>query len=272
MASYLYPPQVWKTLECTNIKIKSNNTYLVNHLGPFHPISCTNNKIKFVEGHLFAVCPTILHVNRKSSKSHHYSWREEGTHSPLEVSAIVALHVTVNEFRCYEVEIEEWEKAISHRQSNPGYLWLEPPVLCTFLYFCLITSKFISSVRQDALSIYSKKKTIQYGFFLDEENFPSAPNSVLTVVAGCVTEAISTICTVHIEDLWELVVVWLSWFSGRALAAQARGVLVSTPSGCQLFIFWVSFIIQSSNCYITLSSHGSIWVRVQCIFWSLDDM
>ena len=35
---------------------------------------------------------------------------------------------TVNEFRCYEVKTEESEKAGSHRESNPGHLWLEPPV------------------------------------------------------------------------------------------------------------------------------------------------
>ena len=28
------------------------------------------------------------------------------------------------------VKIEESEKAGSHRESNPGHLWLEPPVLC----------------------------------------------------------------------------------------------------------------------------------------------
>ena len=32
--------------------------------------------------------------------------------------------------RCYEVKIEESEKAGSRRESNPGHLWLEPPVLC----------------------------------------------------------------------------------------------------------------------------------------------
>ena len=32
-----------------------------------------------------------------------------------------------------------------------------------------------------------------------------------------------------------LVVVGLSWLSGRALAAQARGVLGSTPGGCRPF-------------------------------------
>ena len=34
----------------------------------------------------------------------------------------------INEFRCYEVKIEESEKAGSRRESNPGHLWLEPPV------------------------------------------------------------------------------------------------------------------------------------------------
>ena len=36
----------------------------------------------------------------------------------------------LNEFRCYEAKIEESEKAGSRRESNPGHLWLEPPVLC----------------------------------------------------------------------------------------------------------------------------------------------
>ena len=31
------------------------------------------------------------------------------------------------EFRCYEVKIK---KAGSHWESNPGHLWLEPPMLC----------------------------------------------------------------------------------------------------------------------------------------------
>ena len=32
--------------------------------------------------------------------------------------------------KCYEVKIEESEKASSHHESNPGHLWLELPVLC----------------------------------------------------------------------------------------------------------------------------------------------
>ena len=34
-----------------------------------------------------------------------------------------------------------------------------------------------------------------------------------------------------------LVVVWLSWLSGRVLVAQARGVLGSTPGDCRPFHF-----------------------------------
>ena len=33
------------------------------------------------------------------------------------------------QFRCYEAKLEESEKTGSHRESNPGHLWLEPPVL-----------------------------------------------------------------------------------------------------------------------------------------------
>ena len=35
------------------------------------------------------------------------------------------------------------------------------------------------------------------------------------------------------RGLWGLVVVRLSWLSSRAVVAQARGVLGSTPSGCR---------------------------------------
>ena len=34
------------------------------------------------------------------------------------------------EFRCYEAKMEESEKGGSRQESNPGHLWLEPPVLC----------------------------------------------------------------------------------------------------------------------------------------------
>ena len=99
---------------------------------------------------------------------------------------VSCLKLEINEVRCYEVQIEEQIRSDglipladsirpdliscdtgSHQESNPGHLWLEPPVL-------------------------------------------------------------------HIEDCegWWLSGV-LSWLSGRALAAQARGVLGLTPSGCR---------------------------------------
>ena len=57
----------------------------------------------------------------------------------------------INEFRCYKAKIEKSEKAGSHRESKPGYLWLELPLF--HLYFWLITpNSFFSSMRQDALS------------------------------------------------------------------------------------------------------------------------
>ena len=40
------------------------------------------------------------------------------------------LTLEINDFTCYEVKIEESEKAGSRRKLNPGHLWLEPPVLC----------------------------------------------------------------------------------------------------------------------------------------------
>ena len=40
------------------------------------------------------------------------------------------LMLEIDEFRYYEVKIEEGEKASSRRESNPGHLWLELPVLC----------------------------------------------------------------------------------------------------------------------------------------------
>ena len=45
-------------------------------------------------------------------------------------SFLIQVAVQINEFRCYEAKIEESEKAGSRRESNPGHLWLEPPVLC----------------------------------------------------------------------------------------------------------------------------------------------
>ena len=71
--------------------------------------------------------------------------------------------------------------------------------------------------------------------------------------------------------LWGLVVVWLSWLSGRALVGQARGVLGLTLGGCRPFhfpLFWPhninSFIssmrqdaVSKFNQYVVLTISGS---------------
>ena len=59
-------------------------------------------------------------------------------------------------------------------------------------------------------------------------------DSTYWVAASCATEAFSTTCAIHIVDWW---LSQLSWLNGRALAAQARGVLGSTPGDCWPFYF-----------------------------------
>ena len=81
------------------------------------------------------------------------------------------------------------------------------------------------------------------GSFLMERIFRSTPNGVLTA---------------HTEWLPDvrLVVVRLSWLSGRALAAQARGVLGSTPGDCRLFHFPLFRLITSKfNIKYSRKSH-----------------
>ena len=57
------------------------------------------------------------------------------------------------------------------------------------------------------------------------------------------------------RELWGLVVIWLSWLSGRALAAQARGLLGSTPGGCWPFSLSSNYgLITSKFIYSWLES------------------
>ena len=111
------------------------------------------------------------------------------------------------EFRYYKAKIEESEKAGSHQESNPGHLWLEPPV----------------PTWGKMLWAFRVRKPLSKRFFPDRENFYGRPP------ARCVTEAFSTICAVHIEDCggW-----WLS--SCRNSVAEhwlhKPGVLGLTPS------------------------------------------
>ena len=58
-----------------------------------------------------------------------------------------------NHFSVYkwiEAKIEENEKASSHRQSNPGHLWLEPPVLLN------ASVAYLAACRQTPLGVKRK--------------------------------------------------------------------------------------------------------------------
>ena len=64
------------------------------------------------------------------------------------------------------------------------------------------------------------------GSFLMKRIFRLIPDRVMTAH----TEWLPGVRLRHLVP--PVVVVHLSWFGGRALAAQARGVLGSTPSDC----------------------------------------
>ena len=88
--------------------------------------------------------------------------------------------------RCYEAKIEGSEKAGSRRESNPGHLWLEPPVLChwamtagqpptltiLYVYFTIHYVYFISSVRQDALSKVTFSTSLPCIFVYNKTSLP----------------------------------------------------------------------------------------------------
>ena len=132
--------------------------------------------------------------------------------------------------------------------------WLVQPVLCHWAYDNWTTTSphnslhalhrwyWNASVTHLAATQYLHwEKPLSMGSLLMKRIFRSTPNGVLMAHAewlpGVWLRHFSTICAVHIEDCegW-----WLSGchrLSGRALAAQARGVLVLIPGDCQPFHF-----------------------------------
>ena len=127
---------------------------------------------------------------------------------------VSCLTLEVNEFRYYEAKIEESEKAGSRQESNPGYLWLEPPVLCHW-----------ATTAWRPLTCTHNPLSVLHRWYYS-----------LT----CSTD----------RGLWGLVVIRLSWLSGRVLMAQARGVrLLATTS---LFTFLYFHLITSDFIYSQL--------------------
>ena len=83
------------------------------------------------------------------------------------------------------------------------------------------------------------------------------------------SKCILMICT-H-RGLWGLVVIWLLWLSGRALAAQTRGVLGSTPGSCRLFTFLYFHLITSKFIYTVCVWCWGSFHLVFSVWWHSSD-
>ena len=152
----------------------------------------------------------------------------------------------------------------SRRESNPGHLWLEPPVRChwattttagqpptltilyiyctcrwyfffTFLYFRLITSLFPACGKM--VLAFRVRKPHSMGSFLTDRVFQSTPDGTYWVAVRCVTEAFSTTCAVHMENCggW-----WLSSCRGSVAEHWQLKPEVSwvwLPAAASLFHF-----------------------------------
>ena len=119
--------------------------------------------------------------------------------SKVSRNSFVTLYISVyvyswKEFRCFEAKIEESEKAGSHREWNPGHLaWAASALL-------------LSHDNQTTTSPHNPLYVRQ-----TDNHQPSQSSQWQST--GCTSQG-------TYRGLWELVVVRLLWFSGRALAAQ----------------------------------------------------
>ena len=135
--------------------------------------------------------------------------------------------------------VAQWQNTGGSSRRCPGFDSRRLPTAGFFLYFRLIISKFIYFQREARCFQHLNKvrKPLRMGS-PDGENFRSTPNGALTAHTEWLPDGDWGIQyhlrTIH-RGLWGLVVVRLSWLSGRTLAAQAGGVLGSTPSDCRLF-------------------------------------
>ena len=131
-----------------------------------------------------------------------------------------------------------------HWRLKPEVSWVQLPVTAgffTFLYFRLITSKFIYFQREARCSEHLEWVNHSAWVLSWWREFSGRPLMEFWwhILGGCQVcdwGIQCHLCSTY-RGLWGLVVVQLLWLSGRALAAQARGVLGSTPSDCRLFHF-----------------------------------
>ena len=111
--------------------------------------------------------------------------------------------------------------------------------LFTFLYFHLKTSKFIYFQREARCSEHLEWENHSAWVLSWWREFSGRPltefwRHILSGCQVCDWGIQYHLCSTY-RGLWGLVVVRLSWLSGKTLAAQARGVLGSTSGGCRPF-------------------------------------
>ena len=132
------------------------------------------------------------------------------------------------------------DSGAEHWQLKPEVSWvwlLATAGFFTFLYFCLITSKFIYFQHKARCSEHLEwvNHALSMGSFLMER--PITEFWWHIWVHGyqvCGWGIQYHLCSTY-GGLVVVQLFWLLWLSGRALAAQARGVLSLTPGNCWLF-------------------------------------
>ena len=121
------------------------------------------------------------------------------------------------------VVIQQWQNTGRSSQGCPGFnsQWL--PAFFTFLYFC-----FIHLFPGKMLWTFIVRKPLSMGSFLMEKIFCQTLTEfwwhILSGCQVCDWGIQYHLCSTY-RGLWGGLVLQLSWLSGRALAAQARGVL-----------------------------------------------
>ena len=137
--------------------------------------------------------------------------------------------IWVNELGVYEAKIEESEEAGCWRGWTQDTSGLSHQL-----------DSFISSVRQDTLECleWENRSTWILSWWREFSGRPLTEfwHHILSGCQVCDWGIQYHLCSTH-RGLWGLVVVQLSWLSGRALVAQARDILGSILGDCRPFHF-----------------------------------
>ena len=193
-------------------------------------------------------CLLCIHTTVWKMHWKHSYWYIQMAYSTIHIG-YCRLHVewtnTIKKFRCYEAKQKVKRPAVAG-SLKPWHLWLKLPVLCHWatttgqpptvkiLYvYCSGGTESLSLTPGSHLAVLEVLNASVAHWTI----FRSTPNRVL--MAGC--QVWDWGIQYHLSSthrgLWQLVVVQLSWLSGRALAAQARDVLALTPADCRPSLF-----------------------------------